>query len=39
MLKPPGVSFVLFAPKKQRFHAGEIVQLALDPARLNVRPQ
>jgi len=38
-VKAAGVSFVLFAPKKQRFHAGEIVQLALDPARLNVRPQ
>ena len=38
-VKAAGVSFVLFAPKKQRFHAGEIVQLTLDPARLNVRPQ
>jgi len=28
----------LAASKKQRFHSGEIVQLALDPARLNIRP-
>ena len=38
-VKAAGVSFVLAAPKKQRFHAGEIVQLALDPDRLNVRPR
>jgi ABC-type Fe3+/spermidine/putrescine transport system ATPase subunit len=37
-VKAAGVSFVLLAPKKQRFHSGEIVQLALDPARLNIRP-
>ncbi|MBM2805779.1 MAG: hypothetical protein HW419_3672, partial [Deltaproteobacteria bacterium] len=29
---------VLLAPKKQRFNAGDLVQLTLDPARLNVRP-
>ena len=38
-VKAAGISFVLLAPKKQRFHAGEIVQLALDPAHLNVRPR
>jgi ABC-type Fe3+/spermidine/putrescine transport system ATPase subunit len=38
-IKAGGVSLVLLAPKKQRFRAGEIVQLALDPARLNVRPR
>jgi hypothetical protein len=37
-VKAAGVSFVLLAPKKQRFYSGEVVQLALDPARLNVRP-
>jgi ABC-type Fe3+/spermidine/putrescine transport system ATPase subunit len=38
-VRAAGVSFVLLAPKKQRFHTGETVQLALDPARLNVRPR
>jgi ABC-type Fe3+/spermidine/putrescine transport system ATPase subunit len=33
-----GVSFVLSAPKKQRFSAGDAVRLALDPDHLNVRP-
>ncbi len=37
-VKAAGVSLVLLAPKKQRFHTGEAVRLALDPARLNVRP-
>jgi len=36
-VKAAGKSFVLLASKKQRFSAGEAVQLALDPARLNVR--
>jgi iron(III) transport system ATP-binding protein len=33
-----GSSFVLLAPKKQRFRQGDIVHLVLDPARVNVRP-
>jgi ABC-type Fe3+/spermidine/putrescine transport system ATPase subunit len=37
-VKAAGVFLVLLASKKQRFLAGEVVQLALDPARLNVRP-
>ena len=37
-VKVAGVSLVLLAPKKQRFNIGEAVQLGLDPARLNVRP-
>ena len=37
-VKAAGVSFVLLAPKKRRFTAGQPVALALDPARLNVRP-
>ena len=37
-VKAVGVSFVLLASKKQRFHTGDAVRLALDPARLNVRP-
>jgi len=37
-VKVAGVTLVLLAPKKQRFNTGEAVQLALDPARLNVRP-
>jgi len=37
-VKVAGVSFVLLAPKRQRFHSGDVVQLALDPARLNIRP-
>ncbi len=37
-VKAAGKSFVLLASKKQRFSAGEAVQLAFDPARLNVRP-
>ena len=36
-VKAAGVSLVLLASKKQRFNAGEAVQLGLDPARLNVR--
>ena len=36
-VKAAGVSLVLLAPKRQRFNTGEAVQLALDPARLNVR--
>lgn len=36
-VKAAGVSLVLLAPKKQRFQSGDAVQLALDPARLNVR--
>ncbi len=36
-VKAAGAALVLLASKKQRFHAGEAVQLALDPARLNVR--
>jgi ABC-type Fe3+/spermidine/putrescine transport system ATPase subunit len=36
-VKAAGVSLVLLAPKKQRFLPGDAVQLALDPARLNVR--
>jgi iron(III) transport system ATP-binding protein len=38
-VKAAGVSVILLAPKKQRFHPGENVQLALDPARLSVRPE
>jgi ABC-type Fe3+/spermidine/putrescine transport system ATPase subunit len=37
-VKAAGASLVLLASKKQRFHTGEAVLLALDPARLNVRP-
>jgi ABC-type Fe3+/spermidine/putrescine transport system ATPase subunit len=37
-VKTAGVSLVLLAPKRQRFNAGDRVKLALDPARLNVRP-
>jgi len=37
-VKAAGASLVLLAPKKKRFNTGEVVQLALDPARLNVRP-
>jgi len=37
-VKAAGVSLVLLVPKKQRFNTGEAVHLALDPARLNVRP-
>jgi len=37
-VKAAGVSLVLPAPKKQRFMPGDAVALALDPARLNVRP-
>ena len=37
-VKAAGVSLIVFAPKKRRFSAGEAVDLALDPARLNVRP-
>jgi ABC-type Fe3+/spermidine/putrescine transport system ATPase subunit len=37
-VKAAGVSLILLAPKKKRFVAGEAVALALDPARLNVRP-
>jgi len=33
-----GASFVVSAPKKQRYAAGDLVRLALDPARLNIRP-
>jgi|RhiMetdeSRZDD1v2_1073273.scaffolds.fasta_scaffold56549_2 ABC-type Fe3+/spermidine/putrescine transport system ATPase subunit len=33
-----GASFVVSAPKKQRHAAGDLVRLALDPARLNIRP-
>jgi ABC-type Fe3+/spermidine/putrescine transport system ATPase subunit len=36
-VKAAGVSFVLLAPKKQRFNTGDSVKLALDPARLNMR--
>jgi ABC-type sugar transport system ATPase subunit len=36
-VKAAGVSLVLLASKKQRFNAGEAIQLGLDPARLNVR--
>jgi ABC-type Fe3+/spermidine/putrescine transport system ATPase subunit len=32
-----GVSFVLAAPKKQRYGVGDAVRLALDPDRLNIR--
>jgi ABC-type Fe3+/spermidine/putrescine transport system ATPase subunit len=32
-----GSSFVLAAPKRQRFRPGDIVRLVLDPARVNVR--
>jgi ABC-type Fe3+/spermidine/putrescine transport system ATPase subunit len=31
-------NFVLSAPKKRRYHAGDAVRLALDPARLCLRP-
>ena len=37
-VKAAGVSLVVLTSKKQRFHTGEAVHLALDPARLNVRP-
>ena len=37
-VKAAGVSLVLLAPKKQRYNTGDVVHLALDPARLNVRP-
>jgi len=37
-IKAAGASLVLLAPKKRRFSAGDAVQLALDPARLTVRP-
>jgi ABC-type Fe3+/spermidine/putrescine transport system ATPase subunit len=33
-----GTSFVVSAPKRQRYVAGDVVRLALDPARLNIRP-
>jgi ABC-type sugar transport system ATPase subunit len=33
-----GASFVVSAPKKQRYAAGDVVRLALDPARLHIRP-
>ncbi|MSP39065.1 MAG: ABC transporter ATP-binding protein [Deltaproteobacteria bacterium] len=36
-VRAAGVSLVLLASKKQRFHAGEKVQLTLDPARINLR--
>jgi hypothetical protein len=32
-----GVSFVLSAPKKQRYSPGATVRLAVDPARLSLR--
>ena len=38
-VKAAGASLVLMASKKQRFNTGEAVHLALDPARLNVRPR
>ena len=34
-----GASFVLTATKKQRFPEGAAVRLAMDPARLNIRPR
>jgi ABC-type Fe3+/spermidine/putrescine transport system ATPase subunit len=37
-VKAAGVLLVLLAAKKQRFKIGETIALALDPARLNVRP-
>ncbi len=37
-IKAAGASLVLLAPKKKRFNTGEVIKLALDPARLNVRP-
>jgi TOBE domain len=37
-VKAAGVSLVLLAPKKQRFNTGDVIHLALDSARLNVRP-
>lgn len=37
-IKAAGVSLVLLAPKKQRFNAGDSIQLMLDPCRVNVRP-
>lgn len=37
-VKAAGVSIVLLASKKHRFRAGEVVRLAFDPARLNIRP-
>jgi ABC-type Fe3+/spermidine/putrescine transport system ATPase subunit len=33
-----GASFVVSAPKKRRYAAGDVVRLALDPARLHIRP-
>jgi ABC-type Fe3+/spermidine/putrescine transport system ATPase subunit len=36
-VRAAGVSFVLLAAKKQRFHAGETIRLVLDPTRLNVQ--
>ncbi|HEY2919614.1 MAG TPA: ABC transporter ATP-binding protein [Candidatus Binatia bacterium] len=33
-----GASFIVSAPKKQRYAAGDDVRLALDPAHLNIRP-
>jgi iron(III) transport system ATP-binding protein len=37
-VRAAGVDFVLSAPKRQRFRVGEVVQLALDPARVSIRP-
>jgi ABC-type Fe3+/spermidine/putrescine transport system ATPase subunit len=37
-VRAAGVDFVLSAPKQQRFQVGEVVQLALDPARVTIRP-
>ncbi|MGH7888468.1 MAG: ABC transporter ATP-binding protein [Candidatus Binatia bacterium] len=37
-VRAAGVSLVLLASKRQRFNTGDTVRLALDPARLNVRP-
>jgi ABC-type Fe3+/spermidine/putrescine transport system ATPase subunit len=37
-IQAAGASFVISAPKKRRYVAGDVVRLALDPARLNIRP-
>ena len=37
-VKAADVAFILSAPKKQRYSRGDAVRLALDPARLMIRP-